>query len=62
MALNQFKYCEYEVERVWREFVYVEGRKQRNGREDKKFMMIASYARYTRLPAGSVAGLLQEQQ
>ena len=43
-------------------FVYIEGRKKWNGREDEKSMMIVSYARYTRVPAGDMAGLLQRQQ
>ena len=45
--------------------VYVEGKKQWNGREDEK-SMIVSYATYIRVPAGSRAGLLliqpQQQQ
>ena len=47
---------------MWRGFVYIEGRKQKNGRDDEKSMMIVSYARYIRVPAGSMAGLLQQQQ
>ena len=43
-------------------FVSIEGRKQTNGRKDEKSMIIVSYARYIRVPAGSVAGLLQQQQ
>ena len=38
--------------------VYIEGIKQRNGREDEKYIIV-SYARYIRVPAGSMAGLLQ---
>ena len=39
-----------------------EGRKQSNGRvDDKSMMIIVSYARYIRVPAGSMAGLLQYQ-
>ena len=50
---------------MWRGVVYIDGRKQWNGREDEKSMMvtsIVSYARYTRVPAGSMAGLLHQQQ
>ena len=43
---------------LWRGVVYIEGRKERNGRQDKISMTIASYARYTQVPAGSMAGLL----
>ena len=47
-----------EVERVWRGFECIEGRKQWNGREDEKSMMsIVSYASYVRVPVGSMAGL-----
>ena len=38
---------------MWRGFVYIEGRKQWNGREDaKSVMIIVSNARYIRVPAG----------
>ena len=47
---------------MWRGFVYIEGRKQRNGGEDEKSTMIVPYARYIRLPAGSITGLPQLQQ
>ena len=48
---------------MWRGVVYIEGRKQWNGREDEKSMIIVSYARYIRVPAGSsMAVLLQQQQ
>ena len=41
----------------------MEGRKPWNGREEEKSMMIiVSYARYIRVPVGSMAGLLQHQQ
>ena len=45
-----------------RGLVYIEGRKQWHGREDEESMMIVSYAGYIRVPAGSKAGLLQQQQ
>ena len=55
--------CKYEVAPVWRVFVYIAGRRQWNDREDDKSMMITvSYARYMRVPAGSMAGLLHRQQ
>ena len=48
---------------MWRGFVYIERRKQWNGREDEKsMMMIVSNARYIRVPASSMAGLPQQQQ
>ena len=43
-------------------FVYIEGIKQWNGRVGEKPSMIVSYARYIRVPAGSMAGQLQQQQ
>ena len=43
---------------MWRGFAYIEGEKQWNGREDEKSIVIVSYARYIRVPAGSMAGLL----
>ena len=46
---------------MWRGVVYIEGRKQWNGREDEK-SMIVSYARYIGVPAGSMVGLLRQQQ
>ena len=47
---------------MWRGSICVEGRKQRNGREDEKSMMIiVSYARYIPVPAISVAGPLHQQ-
>ena len=42
--------------------IYIEGRKQWNGREDEKSMMIVSYARYVRVTASSMARLPQQQQ
>ena len=42
------------------EVVYIEGRKQWDGREDEKSMIIVSYAVCIRVPAGSMAGLLQQ--
>ena len=47
---------------MWRGFVYFEGRKKWNGREDEKPMMIVSYARCIRVPVGGVAVLLLQQQ
>ena len=42
---------------------YIEGRKQWNGREDENSVVMVSYARYIiRVPAGSMARLLQQQQ
>ena len=41
---------------MWRGFVHNEGRKQWNGREEDESMIIVSYARYMRVPAGSMAG------
>ena len=42
--------------------VYIEGMMQLNGREDKKCVMIVSYARCIRVQAGSMAGPLQQRQ
>ena len=53
----------YEVERVWRGFAFIQETKQWNDREDAKSMIIVSHARYIRVrPAGSMAGLLQQQR
>ena len=47
---------------MWRGFVYIEGAKQWNGREGEKSVIVVSYARYIRLLAGSMAGILQQQK
>ena len=48
---------------MWRGVVCVEGREQWNSREDEKCMMsVGSYGRYIRVPAGSMAELLQHLQ
>ena len=47
---------------MWRGVVCIEGRRQWNGREDERSVVVLPYAKYVRVPAGSMAGLLQQQQ
>ena len=61
MVLNRFSVASMR----WSECgggLYNIERKQWNDRENEKSMMIVSYARYIRVPAGNMAGLLQQQQ